>query len=223
MKSSMRTLTMSIKKILPRLSIIGLTIACAIGATTSVSAEEIRLPNVIQDDKEFYEALPITGTVQSYFGDFELDHSFLTPESTDKVYDLIDHQRASQLYLWSLPIVALERLVQNYFRTFDYEYGDFVRIESFNERRGYLTANETTNYALGVFNTEGAPAILDVPPGVIIGMVIDMWQESPTDIGIFGPNGGKGGRHIIIGPNTDLSLVPDMKDKMDDYQIHHTI
>ncbi len=192
-----------------------------LASTAAVNAEEIWLPKVIQDDKEFYSALPITGTVKTYFGDYQLDHSFPTAETTDKIYDLMDHQRASQLYLWSLPIVALERLIQNYFRTFDYKYGDFVRVESFNERRGYLTANETTNYALGVFNTEGAPAILDVPPGVIIGMVIDMWQESPTDIGIFGPNGGKGGKHIIIGPNTDLSLVPDMKDKMDDYQVHH--
>ncbi len=198
--------------------ILSLALALALGNTVAF-ADEVRLP-VVQTDKEFSEAMPVTGKLQTYFGDFELDHSFPTEASADKVYELIDHQRASQLYLWALPIVSQERLTQNYFRNFDFDYGDFVRIESFNERRGYLTANETTNYALGLFNTDGGATVLDVPPGVVVGMVIDMWQESPTDIGIFGPFNGQGGKHIIVGPNTPKHMIPDMKDLTDDYQIH---
>ncbi len=191
---------------------------CLIAAST-LSAKEIRL-NDIQTDEEFESAMPITGTLDTYFGQFELDHSFPTEETADKIYELIDHQRASQLYLWGLPIVAQERLAQNYFNNFDFDYGDFVRIESFNERRGYLTANETTNYALGLFNTNGAATVLEVPPGIVVGMVIDMWQESPTDIGIFGPFSGNGGKHIIVGPNTPEHMRPDPKKLGDDYQIH---
>lgn len=115
-------------------------------------AEEIRLSD-IQSDEDFSAAMPLTGTVETFFGDFELEHSFPTEETADRIYELIDHQRAAQLYIWALPIVAQERLTQNYFNNFDFDYGDFVRIESFNERRDYLTANETTNYALGLLNT----------------------------------------------------------------------
>lgn len=50
--------------------------------------------------------MPITGTVETMASDFELDHSFPAPGEADKIYDLMDHQRASQLYLWGLPIVA---------------------------------------------------------------------------------------------------------------------
>ena len=186
---------------------------------TAVTAEEIRLTD-IQTDEEFSNAMPLTGTVETFFGDFELEHSFPTAETADRIYELIDHQRAAQLYLWALPIVSQERLAQNYFNNFDFDYGDFVRIESFNERRGYLTANETTNYALGLLNTKGAATVLDVPPGVVIGMIIDMWQESPTDIGIFGPFEGNGGRHVIVGPNTPQHMRPNQQKIGDDFQVH---
>ncbi len=186
---------------------------------TLTKADEIRLSD-IQSDEEFAGAMPVTGSVETYFGNFDLEHSFPTEETADRIYELIDHQRASQLYLWALPIVAQERLAQNYFNNFDFDYGDFVRIESFNERRGYLTANETTNYALGLLNTNGAATVLDIPPGVVIGMVIDMWQESPTDIGIFGPFEGKGGKHVIVGPNTPQHMRPDQKKLGDDFQVH---
>ncbi len=202
------------KSILPALAM-----TSSLVATSTLSADQVRLHN-IQSDAEFEAAMPITGTLDTYFGQFELDHSFPTDETADKIYELIDHQRASQLYLWGLPIVAQERLAQNYFNNFDFEYGDFVRIESFNERRGYLTANETTNYALGLFNTNGAATVLEVPPGIVVGMVIDMWQESPTDIGIFGPFSGNGGKHILVGPNTPAQMRPDPQKLGDDYQIH---
>ena len=55
-----------------------------------------------QTEAEFQKLMPITGKVETYFGDFELDHSFPTKEAADKIYELIDHQRASQLYLWGM-------------------------------------------------------------------------------------------------------------------------
>ncbi len=179
---------------------------------------EIRVPR-LQTEQEFADAMPVTGKVETFFGDFDLEHSLPTAETSDRIYELIDHQRASQLYLWGLPLVAQERLVQGYFENFDYDYNTFVRVESFNERRGYLTANETTNYALGPFNTKDAAVVLEVPPGVVIGMIDDMWQESPSDIGIFGPNEGRGGKHVISGPNTPQSMQPDPAKIGDDFNV----
>ena len=180
--------------------------------------KEVRVPN-LQTEEEFGELMPVTGKVETFFGEFNLEHSFPTAETTERIYELMDHQRASQLYLWGLPLVAQERLVQGYFENFDYDYNTFVRVESFNERRGYLTANETTNYALGPFNTKNAAVVLEIPPGVVIGMIDDMWQESPSDIGIFGPNGGRGGKHIIIGPNTPQAMQPDPHKIGDDFNV----
>ncbi len=40
--------------------------------------------------------MPMTGTVKSYSGDFKLGHGFPTKETADRLYDLMDHQRAAQ-------------------------------------------------------------------------------------------------------------------------------
>lgn len=43
--------------------------------------------------------MPITGRAETYFGDFELDHSFAAKQTADKIYELIDYQRASQHHI----------------------------------------------------------------------------------------------------------------------------
>jgi hypothetical protein len=43
---------------------------------------EVRVPN-LQSEAEFQKLMPITGEVETYFGDFQLDHSFPTKEPED--------------------------------------------------------------------------------------------------------------------------------------------
>ena len=50
----------------------------------------------------------ITGSVQSRIGEIELDKGLpATPEMVQKIYDEMDFQRATQAYIWALPIVAM--------------------------------------------------------------------------------------------------------------------
>jgi len=53
--------------------------------------------------------MPLTGTVETSSGDYELDHGFPKQESAEHLYDLMDRQRAAQLYLWGLPLVGMTR------------------------------------------------------------------------------------------------------------------
>jgi hypothetical protein len=102
---------------------------------------------VAQTEEEFQKLMPITGTVETVFGDFKLDHSFPAVGEADKIYDLIDHQRAAQLYLWGIPLVGMTRWHEGYQQTYkEYDYNTLLYVDTFNERRGVLTANETTDY-----------------------------------------------------------------------------
>ena len=166
-----------------------------------------------QAEQEFRELMPISGSVETSFGAFELDHSFPTAETADRIYDLMDHQRAAQLYLWGLPLVGMTRWLVAYQENYDaFALNTLVSVRTFNERRGILTANETTDYFFGFSDTREAAAILEIPAGTMVGMIVDMWQESPSDVGIFGPNRGSGGIHVIVGPNTPSEAVPDPGD-----------
>jgi hypothetical protein len=53
-----------------------------------------------QTEAEFQNLMPISGTMDTFFGGFELDHSFPTHEAAEQIYDLMNHQRAAQLCLW---------------------------------------------------------------------------------------------------------------------------
>lgn len=174
-----------------------------------------------QSEREFQKLMPITGTVETFFGNFELDHSFPTKETAQQLYDVMDHQRASQLYLWGLPIVATTRIRHSLEKNIKgYKDNRFVTVRRFNERRGFLTANESTIYFLASSDTRKSAVLLDIPPGTIVGMIVDSWQESPDDIGLFSPQSGKGGRHVIVGPNTPVHTIPEPSSILDDFHIH---
>jgi hypothetical protein len=198
-----------------RILITGMMFAWSCLTATFANAQDLN-----QTEAEFQKLMPVTGNVKTFFGDFKLDHSFPAPGEADKIYDLKDHQRASQLYLWGLPLVGMTRWHQGYYDAYeDYDYNVLLDIKSFNERRGVLTENETTHYYWGFGNTRDAAVMLEVPPGLAVGMIVDMWQQSPTDLGLFGPNAGKGDNLVIVGPNTPADAIPAPADGQDIHRI----
>ena len=166
-----------------------------------------------QTEAEFQKLMPITGPVKTMGGTFQLDHSYPAPGEAEKIYDLMDHQRASQLYLWGLPIVGMTRWHSGYVDNYkNYDYNKLVSVTTFNERRGILTANETTDYLFGFGNTSEGAVTIEIPKGPLVGMLVDMWQQSPGDVGLFGPNSGNGGTAVIVGPNTPADKIPENAD-----------
>jgi hypothetical protein len=174
-----------------------------------------------QTEEEFSRLLPISGSVDTFFGEFELDHSFPTKDSAQKIYDIMDHQRATQLYLWSLPVVATTRIRHSLRDNIEgYQLNRFVTIKRFNERRGFLTANESTTYFLAASDTSKGAVLIDIPPGKIVGMLVDGWQQGPADLGLFSEQSGLGGKHVIVGPNTPVSSIPEPSSTTDDFLVH---
>ena len=189
---------------------------CGTLGSVGVNAQEIP----VQSEEEFQKLLPITGKVETFSGDFRLDHSFPAVGEAEKIYDLMDHQRATQLYLWGIPLVGMTRWHQGYVDAYDeYDYNALMDIKTFDERRGVLTANETTHYYWGFGNTRDAALMIEVPEGLAVGMIVDMWLQSPTDLGVFGPNAGKGDNLVIVGPNTPADGIPEPADGQDVYKI----
>lgn len=96
------------------------------------------------------------------------------------------------------------RLADEQARVYDAgQFGDFVTFDSLREKRGIVTANLTTPYVINWTNLSAGPVLIDYPPGETAGGVLDFWQRPVADLGLTGPDRGKGGAYIVIAPQDE--------------------
>ena len=141
-------------------------------------------------------------TVKTHIGDLTFEGGYPSAETQQKLLDEMDFQRATQAYLWALPIVNLAEWGKAHKEVFKVEAGQLVSYLSFKEKLGILTPNYTTPYVAAFADLDKTgPMVLELPKATLAGMVLDSWQRSLTDLGVVGPDKGKGGKYLILGPD----------------------
>jgi hypothetical protein len=139
-------------------------------------------------------------------GPIELTHNYFDDDASKRLYDEMDYQRAAQAYIWSTPLVSVTTWRRNQSKAYGVkDASDFVVLESLREKRGIVTANLTTPYIFNFSNVKDGPIQIDYPPGQTAGGVLDFWQRPVFDLGLTGPDQGKGGTYIVVGPDDDPS------------------
>ena len=66
-------------------------------------------------------------------------------------------------------------------------------------REHELTANNNTPYTWFWLDLRGGPLVVEAPPNVL-GLANDMWYRWVGDIGLVGPDKGKGGKYLVLPP-----------------------
>ncbi len=121
--------------------------------------------------------------------------------TVQKLYDELDAERATQAYIWALPLVSFAEWQHAARSVFGARDIDMVIYGSLHDKLGILTANATTPYIGGFPDlSRTGPLVIDYPSGATAGGIGDFWQRPLTDMGETGPDGGKGGRYLILGP-----------------------
>ena len=141
--------------------------------------------------------------VQTRIGVLDLNAQGLPTEATvAKLFDEFDFQRAAQAYLWALPITAFAQWQEQHEQVFGARDGDIVTYTSSRDKIGLLTANATTPYIIGFCDlSRTGPLVIDFPAGQTSGGLADFWQRSLTDFGETGPDKGRGGKYLVLGPD----------------------
>lgn len=142
--------------------------------------------------------------IDTPIGRIELVDTYFDDDASKRLFDEMDYQRAVQAYMWSMPLVS----VATWRDTEAAAYGvqketDFVVLQSLKEKRGIVTGNLTTPYIFNFISL--GPGALEIhhPPGQTAGGVLDFWQRPVFDMGLTGPDQGKGGTYIVVGPEDD--------------------
>ncbi|GAA1738860.1 DUF1254 domain-containing protein [Isoptericola hypogeus] len=130
-------------------------------------------------------------------------------EDVRLVFDELDHQLATQVYLWALPLVSFAQWKQQHEQVFGATSSDLVHYVTYRDRLGLITANATTPYILNFFDlAETGPLVIELPAGPTAGGVSDFWQREIGVMGELGPDAGRGGKHLVLPPGAQ-SPVPD--------------
>ena len=140
-------------------------------------------------------------SVQTRIGPLSFERGFPTEETKRKVFDEIDYQRAVQAYLWAYPAVSFES-IRVAAKAAGMDLNEMVIADKYADAKGlWLTANDTTVYAMANVDLgKDGPIVVEVPPGAIVGLIDDFWQRSITDLGLPGPDADKGGKSLLLPP-----------------------
>jgi hypothetical protein len=144
-----------------------------------------------------------TQNVDTRIGKLEFEQGVPTLPTVKNLYDEMDFQRACQLFLWALPIVESGNLQAILQGTTGAQPGDLTFYVG-NEQSVFLTPNATTPYILGYLDlAETGPVEMVIPAGAIAGSTLDFWQRPLSDLGLTGPDQGRGGKYVFVGPGQE--------------------
>ncbi|MFT3685314.1 MAG: DUF1254 domain-containing protein [Phycisphaerales bacterium] len=133
----------------------------------------------------------------------ESDSAFVqgypTAEAAKAAQDEADFQRAVTAYRFWYPTVSCHGMVEGG-RAAGVKDNTSFMIMACGPKQVAFTPNADTPYGAGALNLSEGPWVVEVPPGPFIGLVDDHHQGWVMDMGLPGPAGPKGGKHLILPP-----------------------
>jgi len=165
----------------------------ALAATPKYKAEvpaSITTPDVVQTERlgtlRFFDGMPDEETVR-------------------KVYDNLDFSRGMMTFLTAIPAASVYAMREG-LRKAGVEPHDIGIFEDLMDARSlFLSANSTTIYVTTMFDLRQGPVVLVAPPGVL-GPIDDAYFRFVTDVGVTGPDEGKGGKYLLVPPGYEGAL-----------------
>lgn len=129
----------------------------------------------------------------------EVPAGFPGAELSGRARDEAALQRAATAYRFWYPTVSMEALFRGS-RAAGMQDNRSMLLLVGTPQLDVLTANSDTPYAFGVLDLSDGPMVVELPAGRFMAFVNDRHQRWIMDMGLTGPDAGKGGRHLILPP-----------------------
>jgi len=133
-----------------------------------------------------------------------------TKETAQTLRDELLFQRATQAYLWALPLINTLGMQVGSEKTFGAGYNVLpIWKKRLDAKTLVTTPNSDVIYAMSYVDLgEDGPLVMEAPP-MLQGILLDFWQRPiPVDggkffgdVGLAGPDAGKGGKFLILPPD----------------------
>jgi hypothetical protein len=132
-----------------------------------------------------------------------------TGDTVKTLYDNLDRTRGVTVYLDNLGAVAIRAFLSG-LASQGADAPNHVAIfeQLMDSQSVVLTANTSTLYAFSRTDlAKDGPTVIEVPPGML-GFLDDDWERFVGDLGVTGPDKGKGGKYLVLPAGYD-GQIPD--------------
>ncbi len=134
--------------------------------------------------------------------------------TTQKVYDNLDLNRATEAFLGGIPIASMYAMKQGLLKHGPANTTAVLFEDLMDSKALWLTPYTTSVYMASWLELGDEPMVIETPPNVL-GFVNDAWFQYVMDFGNAGSDEGKGGKFLIVPPGYDGNIP-------DGYHVAHT-
>ncbi len=127
---------------------------------------------------------------------------FPDADTMKQAYDDADLNRAIQAYKFFYPTVSGAAIVRGNQQIGVVPNKVFGILDCAPEQLVF-TANSDTPYGPLMLDLSGGPLVVELAPGPLIVCSMDVNQRWVADMGLPGPDAGKGGKHLLLPPGYD--------------------
>jgi len=139
---------------------------------------------------------------------YEFKGGYPTGDTTRQAYDDLDLVRALQMYRAFYPTVSCAAIFKGNADLGVFPNRGWGSMSTLPRHVGF-TLNSDTPYGGFLLDLRVGPIVVELPPGLLLGVSLDINQRWVADLGIPGPDGGKGGKHLFLPPDHTGSLPSD--------------
>ena len=131
---------------------------------------------------------------------YVFERGYPTQDTANRARNDADFERAVTAYRFWYPAVSVEGIF-NGNRAVGIQDNEAMGIAAAGPRQVGFTLNSDTPYGSATLDLKNGPMVIEMPAGPYIGLADDHYQGWILDFGLPGPNGGKGGKHLILPPD----------------------
>lgn len=139
-------------------------------------------------------------TVKTRIGTLKFHYGIPDQKTVEMLYDQLDFSRGIEAFLTGMPATSVYALCDGFSQAgIKPNHGIGITEQLMDARSLFLTANTTTAYVFFCVDLKHGPMVVQVPPKVL-GPVDDGFFRWVTDVGLTGPDKGRGGKYLFVPP-----------------------
>jgi hypothetical protein len=139
--------------------------------------------------------------VETRLGTLKFTDGLPDRATVEKVYDNLDFMRGVGVFLNTMAAASVLANIEGLKGVGCNNQTVVVHENRVDAKTLLLTPNTQTATLWAELNLKDGPVVVEVPPGVL-GLADDAWMRHVVDMGLAGPEKGKGGKYLFCHPAT---------------------